>query len=293
MTVCISTYRRPEPLRRLLTALSRQQTEGRFSYSIVVADNDRAESAREVVREFAATSTVEVSYRVEPEQNIALARNRSLAGVGGDFVAFIDDDEFPSGDWLARMVDACDAFRADGVLGPVRPFFDETPPAWLVRSGLCERPEYATGTTLHWRQTRTGNALVRRALFDGIPAPFRAEFGGGGEDQDFFRRMMDRGRRFVWCNEAVVYEVVPRERRRRRYFLKRALLRGQNERLLLNGPSILKSVVAVPAYVLLLPVMSVIGQHAVMDYSVRLLDHLGKLCAAVGIRPVRGRYLNG
>lgn len=293
VTVCICTYRRPEPLRRLLDEVARQDTAGRFSYSLVVADNDRGESARAVVRQFAATSSVAVTYRVEPEQNIALARNRALERAGGDFVAFIDDDEFPAPDWLARMVDACEASRADGVLGPVRPFFDETPPAWLVRSRLCERPEYPTGAALDWRQTRTGNALIRRAVLDGMPTPFRRELGNGGEDQDFFRRLMERGHRFVWCNEAVVYEVVPRERRRRRYFLKRALLRGQNEERLLSIPSVVKSLVAVPVYVVSLPVMCLIGQHTLMDYSVRLLDHVGKLCAAMGIRPVRGKYLGG
>jgi glycosyltransferase involved in cell wall biosynthesis len=292
VTVCICTYRRPEQLRRLLSALSKQDTRGRFSYSIVVADNDRGESARSVVRESAATASVPVMYRVEPDQNIARARNCALEGAAGDYVAFIDDDEFPASDWLARMIEACEAFRAGGVLGPVRPFFDETPPAWLVRSRLCERPEYPTGTALHWRQTRTGNALVRRTILDGIPVPFRPEFGSGGEDQDFFRRLMECGHRFVWCNEAPVYETVPRERRRRRYFLKRALLRGQNERLLLNAPSVMKSLVALPVYCVRLPVTCLIGQHALMDCSVRLLDHVGRLCAAMGIRLVRGKYLS-
>src|SRR6266852_2150668 len=104
VTVCICTYRRPDPLRRLLVALGEQQTRGRFSYSIVVADNDRCESAREVVARFAAESPVAVTYCVEPEQNIALARNRALMDAGGDFVAFIDDDEFPADDWLSRLL---------------------------------------------------------------------------------------------------------------------------------------------------------------------------------------------
>lgn len=293
VTVCICTYRRPDQLRRLLVALASQDTTRRFSYSIVVADNDHCESARHVVEEFRATSAVAVTYCVEPEQNIALVRNRALEYAVGDFVAFIDDDEFPTEDWLATMLKACEECDADGVLGPVRPFFDETPPAWLVRSRLCERPEHRTGMILHWRDTRTGNVLFRRAILAGVETPFLREFGNGGEDQDFFRRMIESGYRFVWCNEAVVYEVVPEERRRRRYFLKRALLRGQNERLLLSTTSIVKSLIAVPAYVTLLPLMCVLGQHALMNCSVRLLDHAGKLLAAVGIRPVRGKYLNG
>lgn len=293
VTVCICTYRRPDQLRRLLTELNRQDTQGRFSFSIVVADNDGNESARAVVVQFAATSSLTVTYCVEPEQSIALARNKAVEHAQGDFVAFIDDDEVPVGDWLGLMLDSCMKFDADGVLGPVRPSFDEAPPDWLVRSRLCERPEHATGVLLHWRHTRTGNVLFRRRILDENEAPFRREFPNGGEDQDFFRRMMQRGRRFVWCNEAAVYEEVPRERRRRRYFLKRALLRGQNERLLLSTASIAKSIVAVPLYVAALPLMCVLGQHALMQCSVRLCDHAGKLLSAVGIRPVGGKYLSG
>ena len=293
VTVCICTYKRPHLLRRLLVALDQQHTVGRFSYSIVVADNDHEESAREVVAEFAVTASVAVTYCVEREQNIALARNRALEHARGDFIAFIDDDEFPDRAWLGTMLSACERCGAEGVLGPVRPFFEEPPPAWLVRSRLCERPEHPTGTRLDWRQTRSGNVLFRRPMLQGIGRPFRREFGNGGEDQDFFRRMMQRGHRFVWCNEAAVYEVVPPERRRRRYFLKRALRRGQNERRLLSATGVVKSLLAVPVYTALIPITCVLGQHALMDCCVRLLDHVGRLLGAVGIEPAPGKYVGG
>lgn len=293
VTVCICTYKRPHLLRRLLRALDLQQAAGRFCYSIVVSDNDDQESAREVVAQFTAASSMAVTYCVEREQNIALARNRALAHARGDYIAFIDDDELPGEDWLVTMLQACQRFDADGVLGPVRPFFEEPPPLWLVRSKLCERPEYPSGTSLDWRQTRSGNVLFRRRIVDGIDVPFRREFGNGGEDQDFFRRMMQRGHRFVWCSEAPVYEVVPPERRRRRYFLKRALRRGQNERRLLNTRGIVTSVLAIPAYTVLIPITCVLGQHVLMDYCVRLLDHVGRLLGAVGIEPAPGKYVGG
>jgi glycosyltransferase involved in cell wall biosynthesis len=293
VTVCICTYKRPDLLRRLLFDLARQKTATRFSYSIVVADNDHQRSAQDVVEQFKLTSPVAVTYCVEREQNVALARNRALEHAQGDYIALIDDDEFPGEDWLIRMLNACEEFEADGVLGPVRPFFAEPPPAWLVKSRLCERPEHTTGTLLQWRQTRSGNVLFRGGILDGVDTPFRSEFGNGGEDQDFFRRMIQRGRRFVWCNEAGVYEVVPPERRRRRYFLKRALCRGQNERLLLNPRAIMTSLLAVPAYTALMPITCVLGQHALMDCSVRLLDHVGRLLGAVGIKPIQGKYLGG
>jgi succinoglycan biosynthesis protein ExoM len=289
--VCICTYQRPELLRRTLAALARQETRGQFTYSIVVADNDVHQSACDAVAAFRAASPVATVYCVEPTQNVALARNKALANASGDYVALIDDDEFPTRDWLAALLAACQAHGADGVLGPVRAHFDQPPPRWLVRGGFCERPEHPTGLSLHWRQTRTGNVLFRRALLAGMANPFRPEFGNGGEDQDFFRRMMQRGYRFIWCQEAIVYEVVPPARWTRTYLLKRALLRGQNERPFLRAPSIAKSVVAVCVYAFLLPFLLPLGHHRFMSYSVRLLDHAGKLLAALGYRPLGDKYL--
>jgi succinoglycan biosynthesis protein ExoM len=289
--ICICTFKRPELLGRLLEQLAEQRTHGEFSCSIVVADNDQGESAKPIVSRFSSTCGVEVTYCVEPERNIALARNAALARATGDYLAFIDDDELPIQDWLVNLLRACHAYRADGVLGPVRPSFDQSAPTWLVRSGLCDRPEHPTGHVLEWRQTRTGNVMLRREILAGMAAPFHRTFGNGGEDQDFFRRMMRRGHRFVWCNEAVVYEAVPPARCTRRYVMKRALLRGQNEKSQLTIVSIAKSLVAAPLYVAALPVTLMRGQHVFMRYVVRLLDHLGKLAVALGFRPVGGRYL--
>jgi glycosyltransferase involved in cell wall biosynthesis len=293
VTVCICTYKRPELLRRALAAVAEQDTRGSFTYSIVVVDNDARQSAAEVVKAFGRGSTTQTTYDVETVPNIARARNRAVAHAAGEYVAFMDDDEVPAPDWLGNLMAARAAYHADGVLGPVRPAFDRPPPTWVVRGGFCERPEYATGRWLDWRQTRTGNVLVRRHVLAEFRPPFRPDFGNGGEDQDFFRRAMARGYRFVWCNEAVVHEVVPPERWRRRYMWRRALLRGQNERLLLSPKSLARSLVAVPVYLFAVPLSVLGGQHRVMHYSVRLLDHVGKLLGALGLKPLGTKYLQG
>src|SRR3954468_12143650 len=96
LCVCICTYKRLPFLRRLLAELDTQETDGLFTYSVVIADNDRDESARRVVDERTVTSTLQVSYCVEPRQNIALTRNKAIEHAHGDFIAFIDDDEWPT-----------------------------------------------------------------------------------------------------------------------------------------------------------------------------------------------------
>lgn len=277
ITVCACTYKRPRLLARLLTALGAQDTGGRFTYSVVVADNDSLESARAIAADFAATAPMPIHYCVEPEQNIALARNKAVEHATGDFIAFIDDDEAPHADWLLRLLEAIERYAADGVLGPVVPHFEAPPPAWIVRGKFFDRPSPPTGTWLRWEQTRTGNVLLRRTIFVDPAHRFRAECGGGGEDVDFFRRMIAGGMRFVWCAEARVDESVPAARCTRTYMLTRALRRGAAPHN--QGWPVAISLVAVPTYALALPWLILFGQHVFMRFLIKECDHLGRLLA--------------
>ena len=79
----------------LLDRIQKQRTDNLFTYSVVVVDNDFRESAKEVVCLFKEEASIPVDYYCEPEQNISLARNMALRNARGNYVAFIDDDEFP------------------------------------------------------------------------------------------------------------------------------------------------------------------------------------------------------
>ena len=123
ITVCICTYQRPALLLRLLEKLREQTTsvesptsdfrpptsdaqassdlrpptsDFRFTLSVVIADNDATESARSTVETFAASAPFPVKYCVEPRKNIALVRNHAIAHATGDYIACLDDDEFPA-----------------------------------------------------------------------------------------------------------------------------------------------------------------------------------------------------
>ena len=102
ITICVCTYRRPARLKRLLDELKVLETGGKFTFSVVVADNDSSRSAEGVVAAHTANTACPVLYGNEPQQNIALARNAALALATGDYIAFLDDDELPSRKWLPK-----------------------------------------------------------------------------------------------------------------------------------------------------------------------------------------------
>lgn len=292
ISVCVCTYKRPQLLMRLLEEVRGQETNGLFTYSIVVVDNDHLRSAEPAVADFAASSTIPIKYCVEPQQNIALARNRAIENADGAFVALIDDDEFPVKHWLRTLFKACNEYDVDGVLGPVKRHFDEEPPEWIIKGNFYERKTYPTGTIVNWREGRTGNVLLKKRGFaDGAP-PFKPEFRGG-EDTDYFRRMIKKGHVFIWCDEAVAYEVIPPARWKRTFLLRRALLRGA---VTLTHPTfgprdVAISLIAVPVYTIALPLALVWGHDKFMILLVKLCDHLGKLLAVLGIEVIKGHYV--
>jgi glycosyltransferase involved in cell wall biosynthesis len=293
ITVCICTYKRPVMLIRLLRELDKQRTDHVFTCSAVVVDNDASESARQAVEDVKKEVRFPIAYFCEPDQNIALARNKAVQNATGDFLALIDDDEIPQQEWLLELYKSIHAYNADGVLGPVLPYFEIEPPRWVIKSKLCERESFTTGYRIeNPRDTRTGNVLLRKSTVSGDDKPFDHKFGRtGGEDVDFFKRMMSRGKVFIWCNEAYVREAVPPERLTRMYFIKRALLRGvtSSKHASLLSISALKSAVAFVVYTLALPVLLVMGQHVFMRYLVKDCDHIGKLMALCGIKLVKER----
>src|SRR3989442_12755861 len=293
ISICICTYKRPQLLERLLRKLETQSTQGLFSFSVVVVDNDDQQSGREPVARAKETLKLEINCDVEPERSISLARNRSVANARGDLIAFIDDDEFPDNAWLISHLRTLLATKADGVLGPVIPHFDGESPDWLIRSGLLERSRFETDEViLESRHTRTGNVLIWKHVFDDPEGCFDPKYGrSGGGDAIFFRRMMAKGKVFVWCNEACVYETVLPERQTRLYYLKRACTRGLGEacdtRFLEIGT--LRSMIAIPLYTTALPFLLLFGQHLFMRYLVKDCDHVAKILGHMGIKLVRER----
>jgi glycosyltransferase involved in cell wall biosynthesis len=284
-------------LSQLLGELQSLKTENLFKFSVVIVDNDKERSGYEAVSGLKNNVKLSITCDVEPRRSISYARNKSVQMAKGNLIAFIDDDEFPDNNWLVEMYMTLQKKGVDGVLGPVKPHFATTPPTWLLKSKILERKSFQTGTVIHdSKYTRTGNVLIRKELFKSEDDYFDPKFGlTGGGDAVFFKRMIEKGKTFVWCDEGIVYETVPSERQTRSYYIKRALTRGMTDASHISffSLSTLKSIVALIVYTLALPILFLIGEHLFIKYLIKDFDHLGKLSAYLGIKFVKERpYFN-
>jgi succinoglycan biosynthesis protein ExoM len=168
--------------------------------------------------------------RFEDRRGQTYAYNRAFvsacrAPARPDYVAVLDDDEYPDPMWLTEMMAAARRFSADIVGGPVFPVFDD-PDHWLARSGIYEPTRYATGRVA--MIYGAGSMLIRRSVLEQyLDEPFLHAFAfTGGSDYEFFTRCRRDGRSFAWADNAHVFETNPRARTTVKWVLRRNFRKG-------------------------------------------------------------------
>ena len=224
-SICINTYKRPVLLKKLLDSLVTQILDPIISLEIIVVDNDPDKQAGNVVRAFKTISSIDIKYFEQPIKNISLTRNKAVSEANGEFILFIDDDEYAQPNWIINTLACLEKYNADAVFGSVLSYFDVNTPNWIKSNLMFRRQIQKTGTIPAF--TRTGNCLIKAAILNTVDGPFDLEYGlTGGGDSFLFNLLSRNGAKFIYCAESIVYEYVPPERASLNWLLKRSLRTG-------------------------------------------------------------------
>jgi glycosyltransferase involved in cell wall biosynthesis len=230
ITIAIPTFRRPQGLEKLLRALEQLKTS--HAVSVLVADNDsERHDGYDVVSRLASSYHWPLQAIVVHERGIAQNRNalveQSLKNPRMEFLAMLDDDEWPIESWLESMMDVQRATDADAVAGAVLREFERAPGRLAAHCDGLLPARGKTGVT--HEIDSTANVVVSRTCLD-EGYRFDPEFAlTGGEDRDFFTRLARDGKRFAWCDEAIVYSLVPASRASLSWGLARAYRAGNSD----------------------------------------------------------------
>lgn len=103
IVICICTCRRPDGLQNLLLELEKIDYEG--ACAVVVIDNDEQIQGVKVCNTL-TDYRWPLSCYVEKNAGIAYARNaavRAALQLEPQFIAMLDDDEWPSRQWLTEL----------------------------------------------------------------------------------------------------------------------------------------------------------------------------------------------
>ncbi|HEY4940803.1 MAG TPA: glycosyltransferase family A protein [Rhizomicrobium sp.] len=233
VTVAIPTFRRPRGLERLLEALARLETTA--CMTVLVADNDceKHEGSDQCAAMRARGYRWPLRSLVVPQRGIAQVRNAlvevALGDARMDFLAMLDDDEWPEPHWLEALLREQAKTGAGVLQGSILFDFEDKPDAWAKTFDGMSDIRHASGPVEMLQGA--GNLLMTRAALQALPgAKFDPAFAlTGGEDSDFFVRLKALGTRFAWSDEAVAHTFVPATRTSLKWALSRAYGVGNSD----------------------------------------------------------------
>ena len=227
VSIVIPTMYRPEALQTALNSAASQILQD-YDIEIIVADNSTDASARTQVEAFKAQTSHLVKYVSEPNPGVANVRNAALASAKGEYIAFLDDDQEATADWLSKMLAQLKTDDTTAVFGHIK-----GRAATQIKNGPAKLAFFSrlhngqpSGKTLKFYGCGASVVDLKKI------APELIQFDSkrnqtGGEDDAFFGAIQQAGGSFSWSKEAIVYEDVPESRLKKRYICLRSFAYGQ------------------------------------------------------------------
>ncbi len=315
--ICVGviTRNRPDYLSWLLNSLRKMEV-GLFDCIFVIVENNERLTVGTIVQHFADSIENPVFADWEEQIGISFARNRVLEIAyreGAELLAFVDDDETVSPDWLRQLVAAKLERRLDLVGGPVRLH----PPGPSI--GRWRRTVWRGCEAINRRQEARANRLLANDNDGTIPLAtnnwladlkfleleglrFDEQLGlSGGEDTKLFVNAKARGAKSGWARSAIVSEWLPEERLTFKYQYRSSRDRStasfhakyptRSLRAAMRGAfSAIGKGLSVPVYTLL----AVFDRGASLVCAVRAWGFaVGRLRAAVGAHSQHYRLVTG
>ncbi len=230
ISVAIPTYNRKEMLKKALACMTSQETDGKFSYEVIVIDDVSDDGTREVVLELAKKSPVTLRYVLGRGMGYTHALNTAVSEARGDWLAFFDDDQLTHSHWLKALYAAAREQNASMVGGPIAL---EIPselrktmgPVYLDICGETHDITYPEKFVDKYPLPPGGNRLIKYSIFM-ILGTFDESMLTGGCDRDFLRRAVTAGYTMGWAPEADIKHCIPVQRITPQYMKWYSLQRG-------------------------------------------------------------------
>jgi len=227
LTIAVCTRERPGLLH---SCLERVCAAAGDRYEVVVVDNAaRSDATARVVESFAARG-LPVRRIEEPRPGLSRARNRALAAIDTEYVAFTDDDALPDRDWPRELHRGFSAGTSVAVVTGIVPpaqidtesqaLFDRKIYKWsnklIPQTVRLERRDGVSGFPSSTGDLGTGaNFAVDREVVLALGGFDEALGAGslsrGGEDSEMFVRVLRSGHELRFQPSAIAWHVHARE----------------------------------------------------------------------------------
>lgn len=237
-SVGICTYNGANRLPHVLNQLQQQINTDNIQWEIIVIDNNSTDNTAQIVQEFQANWPLSctLKYFFEPKQGLAYARQSAVEQASGKFIAFLDDDNLPTVDWVASAYAfGCQHPQAGAYGGRIHAALEKNAPQDFKKLALF-LALIDRGTNAHIYERRKGilppaaGLVVQREVWlENVPNKL---FLVGrvnksmlaSEDLEALVYIQNAGWE-IWYNpEMLMYHQIPNWRLERQYLIK--LVRG-------------------------------------------------------------------
>jgi len=232
-TLAIPTYNGASRLPELLERLQNQLHTEHFSWEIIVVDNNSTDNTAKVVQNYQASwqHPYPLKYCFEPKQGAAHARHTAVKQAQGKYIGFLDDDNYPTSNWVAAAYEFGEQHPNTGAYASqIHPNWEVQPPANFQRiAAFLAITERGNLPLLYEPEKKllppsAGLVVRREAWLKSVPnqAILTGRVAGNmltGEDLEMLSHIQKSGWE-IWYNpEMEIYHQIPRWRLQREYLI--------------------------------------------------------------------------
>jgi glycosyltransferase involved in cell wall biosynthesis len=243
-TVALCTHDQADRLKRTLADL-RKLRAPQAPWELLIVDNACSDATPSLLAREPWPSGWQVRVVREEKLGLSNARNCALREAQGDYVIFVDDDETPDPEWLRAFETLIRDHAPDAFGGRIEVLFEGDRPPWLNDDllgflGQLNRADKTVPLTEPGTSFHGGNFGLRRRLCETVGV-FDSALGRkgtdntGGEEVDFYRRLLAVGCKVWWTPDAVIFHRIQAAKLKRSYFLDLHYRQGRMEAIRRRG----------------------------------------------------------
>ncbi len=243
-TVALCTHNHGDRLVRTLADL-RELRAPDAPWELLFVDNACSDDTPSLLSREAWPAGWQVRAVREEKLGLSNARNCALHEARGEYLIFIDDDETPDPGWLRAFETLIRDHAPDAFGGRIEVLFEGGRPVWLTDDllgflGQLNRSDVVAPLTEPGTSFHGGNFGVLRKVCEAVGAfdPMLGRKGSdntGGEEVDFYRRLLAAGSSVWWTPDAVIHHRIQAAKLKRSYFLDLHYRQGRMEAIRRRG----------------------------------------------------------
>lgn len=202
ISILIPAYNSEKTIKRCLDSVLMQTVQ---DIEIIVINDGSRDSTLTILQEYAEKDK-RIRIVNQPNRGVAVARNMALQDASGEYILYIDADDWIEPDMVQKML----TLAADADIVFCGHDYAETPnevkhtakievEEWNQQRQQLEFMKHKRMAGMLW------NKLIRRNLTENV---FFNEKTGYGEDAEFLWKILKRSRRMIVTNEILYHHVL-------------------------------------------------------------------------------------